>query len=801
MARENGVRAREAGGLVRPFPREWGATGWGRLALAYGAGRPRGTGASCPSCAPLPRGWEGWGRRSRALAPPFPAWTGRRALVHTPSARIGRVGPAVAYHRVPLSCAYRAARSKGGAGAACPRAPPFRASGAGGGVPSRTWRRGRGAGSDGEGGGVSHVLPSAQMGKGGAVGGVPSRAPFPRVRGGAANGKGGAGRDVRSCTPLLPEWEEWGRGSRVLAGPLSACLALARPQFARTGMREGGGGADAERWGGMQLCAPLPRAMGKGLGSRAPFPRVLPSHAPIPREWGGADKRERAGAGQTWRGGAVCPRTPPFRANGVVRTKGKGWGRGGRAPPFRANGKGRGRVASPCTGGSAKGKGEGPGAMCPHAPPFRANGVVHTGRREDPPDGGGHWDSGGQCGGGKEWVGDLPSFAPLPRKRWRRPQGGRERLGQGKVAAACFCAPTFRANSAARRAYRRGPICEGRLNLARGGKEGRGRVVDPVAEAKRACHVSDPLLPPPSPFASKRGRPTPLPIPYHHASPRSRADTLERGVHEVTRHHPLPLPGPSLSIRTEGVCTRTRHRLSPSPLAASPRAENVHTRACRPSPLPPSPSSFPFDHAVLYMRESGHATPGLTPPIRSEGGCMSARPARYPIGRATTYAREGCTRGHTTPGPTRAEGGRTRARRPGTSLRPRRPVRTGKGHAMVRDRRPHPSYSRGRGVHEGTPPCPHGKGGRKGTRPPAPPFPSAWKGRARGARRPRSPWPPRPVRADRWHARASRPHPVAPHSRGKGRTRPPASLRVAQQGRRDLRVPAFTAPSPRFRAP
>ncbi|KAH9171420.1 hypothetical protein EDB89DRAFT_1907087 [Lactarius sanguifluus] len=678
----------------------------------------------------------------------------------------------------------------------------------------------------GRGGGVSHVLHSAQMGKGGAVGGVPSRAPFPRVRGGAANGKGGAGRDVRSCTPLPPEWEEWGRGSRVLAGPLSACLALARPQFARTGMREGGGGADAERWGGMQLCAPLPRAMGKGLGSRAPFPRVLPSHAPIPRERGGADKRERAGAGQTWRGGAVCPRTPPFRANGVARTKGKGRGRGGRAPPFRANGKGRGRVASPCTGGSAKGKGEGPGAMCPHAPPFHANGVVHTGRREDPPDGGGHWDSGGQCGGGKEWVGDLPSFAPLPRKRWRRPQGGRERPGRGKVAAACFCAPTFRANSAARRAYRRGPICEGRLNLARGGKEGRGRVVDPVAEAKRACHISIiasrhpvachsirsesglqriPSSRRPPHLRRKEDGPHPSPSPTITRRP-VRAQTgvrgaLERGVHEVTRHHPLPLPGPSLSIRTEGVRTRTRRRLSPSPLAASPRAENVHTRACRPSPLPPGPSSFPFDHAVLYARESGHATPGLTPPIRSEGGCMSARPARYPIGRATTYAREGCTRGHTTPGPTRAEGGRMRARRPGTSLRPRRPVHTGKGHAMVRDRRPHPSYSRGRGVHEGTPPCPRGKGARKGTRPPAPPFPSAWKGRARGARRPRSPWPPRPVRADRWHVRASRPHPVAPHSRGKGRTRPPVSLRVAQQGRRDLRVPAFTAPSPRFRAP
>ncbi|KAH9019051.1 hypothetical protein EDB84DRAFT_1442243 [Lactarius hengduanensis] len=91
---------REAGGLVRPFPREWGATGWGGLA----------------SRAPYPRVRSGAARGKG------------ESLVRAPSARMGRVGSRGACPCAPLSCAYRAVRTKGGAGGDVPlvRAPAAR---------------------------------------------------------------------------------------------------------------------------------------------------------------------------------------------------------------------------------------------------------------------------------------------------------------------------------------------------------------------------------------------------------------------------------------------------------------------------------------------------------------------------------------------------------------------------------------------------------------------------------------------------------------------------------------------------
>ncbi|KAH9034940.1 hypothetical protein EDB84DRAFT_1561306 [Lactarius hengduanensis] len=119
---------------------------------------------------------------------------------------------------------------------------------------------------------------------------------------------------------------------------------------------------------------------------------------------------------------------------------------------------------------------------------------------------------------------------------------------------------------------------------------------------------------------------------------------------------------------------------------------------------------------------------------------------------------------------------------------------------------------------------PRMRGEREGTPPPVPPFPIRTPPPAS-----LSPWLGRPIRAGRGACEVPPPAPPFPHSRGsctwgaregicaeggaRGYAAPvrtgrgargqavPASPRVAQQGRRGLRAPAFTAPPPRFRAP
>ncbi|KAH9009416.1 hypothetical protein EDB83DRAFT_2453757 [Lactarius deliciosus] len=191
--------------------------------------------------------------------------------------------------------------------------------------------------------------------------------------------------------------------------------------------------------------------MGKGGAgdrelSRAPFSRVRR----------GAAKGKRRGWGG-WGEGAAGPRTPPVRANGAARRGGADseWrsgvppsaqmGKGGRgvACPFRAysvarpRGKGRGKVPmrplSARMGCAELGKGE--RRRRRHAlvrPPSAQTWRCGRGRKEGGRgavgivcplpacEGGG----GGQCGGRKGWVGDLPSCASLCARcggRGRRP--------------------------------------------------------------------------------------------------------------------------------------------------------------------------------------------------------------------------------------------------------------------------------------------------------------------------------------------------------------------------------------------
>ncbi|KAH9019258.1 hypothetical protein EDB85DRAFT_2009192, partial [Lactarius pseudohatsudake] len=141
------------------------------------------------------------------------------------------------------------------------------------------------------------------MGKGRARSGVPSRAPFPRVRGSAAKGE----RVLGAACPRAPlprkrggakrEGEESGSGGDV---ERRRC-ALVRPPFARMGK---GGGWPASR-------APFrayraARTRGKGRGRRG----VMGESAPV-----------RPPSAQMGKGGG---RVPPFRA---YRCCGQGKGR------------------------------------------------------------------------------------------------------------------------------------------------------------------------------------------------------------------------------------------------------------------------------------------------------------------------------------------------------------------------------------------------------------------------------------------------------------------------------------------
>ncbi|KAH9021532.1 hypothetical protein EDB84DRAFT_1565247 [Lactarius hengduanensis] len=250
------------------------------------------------------------------------------------------------------------------------------------------------------------------------------------------------------------------------------------------------------------------------------------------------------------------------------------------------------------------------------------------------------------------------------------------------------------------------------------------------------------LLPPPIPVALIS---TALPI-----CERGRPTSLHHVPPPFARRRAPSFPfaqgGARVGDAHEGTC----HRLLPLSLAPPfPFARKGGcTTARRPRHLP-SPLAAP-----PRTRGKGH-----------EGHPVATGPSPSPFDRAALYARERGTRGYATPGPTlpiRAEGARMRGTSP-----PAPPFVRAALYAQERG-------AQGHAPRDPTLPI-HAEGARTRAVP--------LRTRGQGARE------------------AKPPHPVAPHSRGKGRTRPPASLRVAQQDRRRLRVPAFTAPAPRFRAP
>ncbi|KAH9024112.1 hypothetical protein EDB85DRAFT_2182010 [Lactarius pseudohatsudake] len=323
----------------------------------------------------------------------------------------------------------------------------------------------------------------------------------------------GAPRDGAAC-PRIPPVRAYGAAWPRGRGCHAPCVRpfCANGKGGVGGVVEGGrGGAGGDRVSLM----PLPMHMGwhgqggrgpgvvKGEGNNMERGQHVPhapsrvSLTPLPARTGhhGQGGREAPGVacpqGDAVKGegegpvamgrGAGCPspRAPPFCAR---------WrreGSGGHVPPFHANG-----VAQR---GNGKGQGQ-RGEACPCAPPFHAN-RVQTGEKggpRRPGSGRGHY---------------VPLICLRSGQQWSMREG------------ALACVPFL-----TRKEERRG---------RRGKEEG---VLDPVAEATCACHISVckvyvPSLPSlsPSPFAKEDG---PCPHPLHHMLPRSRIDRCRKGAHK-----------------------------------------------------------------------------------------------------------------------------------------------------------------------------------------------------------------------------------------------------------------------------
>ncbi|KAH9047210.1 hypothetical protein EDB84DRAFT_1435010 [Lactarius hengduanensis] len=545
------------------------------------------------------------------------------------------------------------------------------------------WRRGEGA--------PLVRTSSAQTGKGGAGGGVPSACMA--VKG----GQRGEGRRALVC-PFTPRGKGGTGDGEGAASPLPrerGTAAAACPRAARTGEREG-----AKEGGGT---------------------------------WGGGRK-----------GGTTCPRAPPFCAGGVARTGGKGGGgqcrrgkrRGGLTlvRPLSALERGGGQcggrgneerlterltLVHPCLRANGAARDAGYGGARPLAS-FDANG-----------NGGGD----GRATGGREWGGKVGVACTRAHTLWRKqnvPATYAEALTwQARVASASFPASSSRLLSSPRlphsrrrrkRAGRRpasraergardtghtmplglpgppfSPVrgtpfvwVESGHTRARGPRpspsfpiraEGRTRPPPPFPLAaalyarKGAREARDPPAPP-----FPLGRAAPLAWnggvrrqdarkgdPQGHATPRPLPSPFARkGYDEGRPPRPLPLPSSRHPVRAER--GHVRHDTPPFPLGLRRPIRAGIARACHPR-FQPSPFArrprhpFPLGCAAPYAREGGmrSATPGATlPPFARKGVARGyaaghlPSPFAAPPGTREKGAREGIraewgARGHAAP--------------------------------------------------------------------------------------------------------------------------------------------------------
>ncbi|KAH9019767.1 hypothetical protein EDB85DRAFT_1896492 [Lactarius pseudohatsudake] len=585
-------------------------------------------------------------------------------------------------------------------------------------------------------------------------------------------GRGERGR-TETVQPRCATWRE--AGSTWPRAPLPARTGhhkSGRLALARSAKREGKGVGATRRAGrcrkgkragatrrGGAVCprAPPFHANEEGEAGGVTCPRVspvrvfLPSHALTPHEWGGVDKRDGAGAGPTWRGGAGC--ADKREGPGPTRFYNPRGGLvDGATTTLSSNKQGSETIDGMICDHDTRGG----GAECSCTPPFRAKGREGPGGRMLPFRAYRRGQVGRGGAGGKpscapfsrEWgavdrgsgsSGGMPSCALLPRKR-----GGAdgEKGGPGRDFGLRPLFARMRGLGGEEREERRRGWAyyhtQFRTNVrivgeSRGG-EGKagGRVVlDPVAEVKRACHVSTS-----ADVAAFHWRAT-LPFPPSYRVPPNsyRIGTQEdrpyipyitrRPVHAQTRVHqergsarghaaPSLSPSPRHPVRAE----RERTRVHPSPTSL------------RPSPSPPTlPLSAP------PIRTEG-GTPPPSFPIPAEGVTPPPLPLP-PVPPFPPRPRKGAHKGTLPPAPpfpVCAEEVRTR----GTP--PPLPVATGPSldraplYARARHPRPNPfAFAQKRGAPHATPspspltspPRTRGKGAREVTQPPAPSFPVA----------------------------------------------------------------------------
>ncbi|KAH9075528.1 hypothetical protein EDB83DRAFT_2311990 [Lactarius deliciosus] len=268
-------------------------------------------------------------------------------------------------------------------------------------------------------------------------------------------------------------------------------------------------------------------------------------------------------------------RAGPMRSGGacVPPPLPREWGR---------EGQGVACPLSVCARWREKGK---PGVTCPCVPPFHANGVLRKGG-----------------------DGSMPSCAPFRATplAWKGEKGGVGRPGGGG-----HCVPL---------------IC----NWGGEGKEGkRGGwvVLDPVAEAQRACHVhrrgrhtwatQRPLLLIPV------AHPSPLPFPFASNNARGQGYIRLRGTQCLP---PPGLPGPPFSpFHANGVVRKGAHKGMPPSLPF--RSTPFVWKGGAQGHVTPG---FPFSHHLAHM-ERGHMTPCPSlPHLHGRGGDRGCARANRP---------------------------------------------------------------------------------------------------------------------------------------------------------------------------